>query len=116
MTGLIVRWSNWIVFCAVLAGLEPTVKADPATALVTSNEPILQVSLTNETAASRSNDAATALIPTNKMPAEAMSSVELSEHLRSKLELARHYRHIRLPKEAQPLLIDLLSGAAPESL
>ena len=45
-----------------------------------------------------------------------MTSAELSEHLRSKLELARHYRHIRVPKEAEPLLIDLLSGAAPEAL
>lgn len=51
-----------------------------------------------------------------KMPAEAMSSPALDEHLREQLELARHYRHIRMPREAEPLLIDLLSAASPESL
>ena len=116
MIGIIARWSKWIVICAASVGLEPTVKANPATVPAASNEAVVQVPLTNATPPSRSNDTATAVIPTNRMPVEAMTSAELSENLRSKLELARHYRHIRVPKEAEPLLVDLLSGAAPEAL
>jgi tetratricopeptide (TPR) repeat protein len=55
-------------------------------------------------------------IPTAKMPAEAMSASELDHQFRTRLELARHYRHIRLPREAEPVLIDLLGENAPESI
>src|SRR5579862_1322323 len=55
-------------------------------------------------------------LPTAKMPAEAMSASELDHQFRTRLELARHYRHIRQPLEAEPVLIDLLGENSPESI
>src|SRR5579872_826675 len=52
----------------------------------------------------------------DNMPAEAMSAAELEHQFRTKLELARHYRHIRQPREAEPVLIDLLGGSSSESI
>lgn len=50
------------------------------------------------------------------MPSEAMSQPELVEQFRTQLELARHYRHIRQPREAEPVLIELLSNSSPETI
>jgi len=50
-----------------------------------------------------------------KLPAEPMSQSELNEQLKTRLEMARHYRHIRQPREAEPILIDLLAESSPES-
>ncbi len=62
------------------------------------------------------NAAVSSAIPTNKMPSEAMSQPELVEQFRTQLELARHYRHIRQPREAEPVLIELLSNSSPETI
>lgn len=51
-----------------------------------------------------------------KMPAEAMSASDLDHQFRTQLELARHYRHIRQPREAEPVLIELLGGSCSESI
>jgi tetratricopeptide (TPR) repeat protein len=50
------------------------------------------------------------------LPAAALSPTQLQEELKSELEEARHYRHIRMPREAEPILVDLLTQPASESL
>ena len=50
------------------------------------------------------------------MPVDPLSQSELSEQYKTKLEMARHYRHIRMPREAEPILIDLLSETSPEGI
>jgi len=50
------------------------------------------------------------------LPKQAMSTNELAEHQRSRLELARHYRHVRQPREAEPVLIELLTEPADETM
>jgi tetratricopeptide (TPR) repeat protein len=41
---------------------------------------------------------------------------DVSEPFREKLESARHYRHIRQPREAETVLVGLLQEAAPEGV
>src|SRR5579859_6874044 len=48
------------------------------------------------------------------MPVDALSSSALTDHLRAQLEMARHFRHIRLPQQAEPLLVELLVDTSPE--
>ena len=51
-----------------------------------------------------------------RMPPEALSAAELDRQFRTQLELARHYRHIRQPREAEPVLVELLNGDSPEAI
>jgi tetratricopeptide (TPR) repeat protein len=52
----------------------------------------------------------------NAMPAAALSSSGLNEHLKAQLELARHFRHMRLPQQAEPLLVELLEDSSPDAI
>ncbi|HLH53408.1 MAG TPA: tetratricopeptide repeat protein [Verrucomicrobiae bacterium] len=51
-----------------------------------------------------------------RMPSEQLSASELDQQCRKQLELARHYRHIRLPQQAEPVLVELLNSNGPEPL
>jgi tetratricopeptide (TPR) repeat protein len=46
----------------------------------------------------------------------AKLGADVSEPLREKIESARHYRHIRQPREAEAVLVGLLREAAPEGV
>src|SRR5690348_4060296 len=49
----------------------------------------------------------------NALPSEARSPDGLAEQFKAQLELARHFRHIRLAQQAEPILVELLGGNAP---
>jgi tetratricopeptide (TPR) repeat protein len=105
------------LYCGFLAAVSSlATHAEVADLPSTNQEPALVVLSASAPAVPVTNAAPTAATRVAKMPADAMSSSALDEHLRAQLELARHYRHIRMPREAEPLLIDLLSSASPESL
>jgi len=53
---------------------------------------------------------------TNLLPVPALSEAGLQERYRTRLELARHYRHVRQPHDAEPLLIELLGEGSPEAI
>jgi tetratricopeptide (TPR) repeat protein len=50
------------------------------------------------------------------IPMEAMSAVQLDERAKSRLEEARHYRHMRSPRDAEPILTELLAQRASEPI
>jgi tetratricopeptide (TPR) repeat protein len=52
----------------------------------------------------------------SKLPTDGSSPADSTEHLKSQLELARHYRHIRQPLEAERALADVISETCPESI
>ena len=56
------------------------------------------------------------LLVSGKSLDETGANPEVQEEFRTQLELARHYRHIRQSREAEPVLIELLRGNAPEGL
>src|SRR5579859_4314265 len=62
------------------------------------------------------NSSASVVPGPEALPFESMSPAEQAEHQKSQLELARHYRHMRLPREAEPILIELLSGTSSEAI
>jgi tetratricopeptide (TPR) repeat protein len=51
-----------------------------------------------------------------KMPTEPQSNPSLEQQARTQLESARHYRHIRQPREAEPVLIAVLQSTCSESI
>lgn len=53
---------------------------------------------------------------TNGLPRESMSREEWVVHLTHRLEMARYLRTTRQPREAEPLLIELLGDRSPEFL
>jgi tetratricopeptide (TPR) repeat protein len=54
--------------------------------------------------------------PTNGLPRQNMSQEELLVHLTQCLEIARYYRNIRQPEDAEPLLTEALDERAPEKV
>lgn len=66
--------------------------------------------------ASGTNAEALSVVSTNPIPVEPLSTSDLNQHLKAQLELARHFRHIRMPQQAEPLLVELLDDASPESI
>ena len=53
---------------------------------------------------------------TNGLPKKSMSEQEWLVHLTQLMELARYLRNSRQPKEAEPLLVELLDDRSPEPL
>jgi len=72
--------------------------------------------LTNDPVAVSANFSNSVAAAADTLPAAAMSPAQLEEQSKSQLEVARHYRHLRMPREAEPILIDLMTQPASESL
>ena len=51
---------------------------------------------------------------TNGLPRKRMSAEELSVHISQKLEMARYLRLTREPRQAEPMLVELLDERSPE--
>lgn len=103
-------------FCVLWIGAALSLLAEnPASPLAKPDAP-LAIARTSAPITPDTNAPSPRTLTLAKLPAEAMSPNELAEHFRTQLELARHYRHIRMPHEAEPLLIELLSTNSPESL
>jgi tetratricopeptide (TPR) repeat protein len=103
-----------LFFFAVFAQVLHADDVDPAS---TVREPSLILPSTNALPFPDTNAVTRAATTSgSSVPQDALSASALDEHLRTELELARHYRHIRMPREAEPLLIDLLSDSSPESI
>lgn len=62
------------------------------------------------------SNTASLVFASNAMPATALSPKGLNDRLKAQLELARHFRHIRLPQQAEPLLVELLGDNSPENI
>jgi tetratricopeptide (TPR) repeat protein len=108
----------WLALCcaytAISLGAE--VQSEAISTFTHTNAPTALSATTNEPVVSPGQTSSFAVPAGSTIPANSLTSAELTEHLRSQLELARHYRHIRQPREAEPVLIDLISGAAPEGI
>jgi tetratricopeptide (TPR) repeat protein len=102
--------------CFVTAGSRQGLLAEKTDFGSTNTEQVFLFPAANGLARAATNRPAAAARSAKRMPADAMSASSLDEHHRAQLELARHFRHIRMPQEAQPILVDLLSGDSPESL
>jgi len=103
----------WCFVAAISTAVSAAENADPAS---TNHEPAFGVPPANTLAVTETNAACGITNGAASMPPDAMSSSALDQQLKAQLELARHYRHIRMPREAEPLLIDLLSATSPESI
>jgi tetratricopeptide (TPR) repeat protein len=113
------RFSS-LPFCSLLLScsifsrtLSAASEAENTNPLVTSRETAGVASATNTAAAALTNAPSSSV--TSRLT-DAMSQSELVEQRKAQLEMARHYRHIRMPREAEPILIDLLSESSPESI
>lgn len=59
---------------------------------------------------------ATNTLPLWNAREESAAEREALEPLRKKLEMARHFRYTRQPREAEPILVDLLGPGSPDSI
>lgn len=98
------------VFCSVLMGRSN----EGLYAENTNQEPGDVASTTNAPPFAAKNTLA--LVATNLIPAMPASQPDVTGEFASKLETARHYRHIRMPREAEPILIGLLEDSSPETI
>ncbi len=101
---------------AAEAGQAPLVPATPISARVAATNPpaFIQTPI-----AAPSGLLLAAGAPTNQFSLGANSSAadaQLLPGLRQRLEMARHFRHIRQPREAEPILVELLAASSPESI
>jgi tetratricopeptide (TPR) repeat protein len=112
-------WAMCLVFGVFLspAGVPDAAQAD-ASDLAGTNQAAADTSVdaTNSISAAGSLDVRNPIsiaIVAKSTAINGSSSADSPEHDRTLLELARHYRHIRQPREAEPPLIELLTE--PES-
>ena len=109
--------SLWLLCCCLLcAAATPSLRAQSTAAVTVARESAPAGTADNRVAIAETNTRAFSVYPSNAIPAEALSTAGLNNQLKAQLELARHFRHIRLPKQAEPLLIELLGDNTPDSM
>ena len=107
----VLRFLPWVAR-ALIAFLASTVVAAPENSFETATGEVAAV--TQTTNQGNSFTSKTSAPETSALAVPIGTKVD--EAVKTQLELAEHYRHIRQPREAEPILIGLLGESSPEAI